>query len=669
MVEAGSVLWTPSPARVERARIVEFQRWLAEHRGLTFPDFESMWRWSTTDIDAFWQACWDFFDIEATAPPRSVLGRRTMPGAEWFPGAELNYARHMLRHERPNATAVLHLNERQHLQAISWEELGRQVRIVATRMRALGVERGDRVCAYIVNVPEALIAMLATTSLGAIWSSCGPDFGTPGVLDRFSQLEPTVLIHVDGYQYGGKRIDRRADVEHLLARLTSVRHVIQVPYLDPSEPRRLTPNTIFWSELLDGPAVSRDAFVFEEVPFDHPLWILFSSGTTGLPKAIVQSHGGTLIEQLKHMAFNFDMHPEERIFFFTTTGWMMWNFLVSSLLSNVVPILYDGNPAWPDGDILWRMVQDARANLFGASPAYQAVLEKNGVVPKAKFDLASLDSITLAGSPVSPECHAWFYDNVKEDCWVAPGCGGTDICSGFVGGCVVLPQRAAEMQARCLGMAVHVMGEHGAFVVDEVGEMVVTQPAPSMPVGFWNDVNHERYTETYFSDFPGMWRQGDFYRINGRGGVYVSGRSDATLNRHGIRIGTAEIYRTILLVPGVEDGLIVNLDLPSGKFFMPLFVKLAAGRTLDHALATAINDRLRREYTPRHVPDTIYQVPDIPYTISGKRMEVPVRRILSGHPLAKAANRDAMANPAALDFFIEYARTQTDYSLQGTGAS
>ena len=665
-VEAGSVLWTPSAARIERARIVAFQRWLAAHRGLDFPDFEAMWRWSTSDIDAFWQACWDYFGIEATTPHRVVLGRRTMPGAEWFPGATLNYARHTLRHERPEATAVLHLNERQGLQAISWEELGQRVRAVATHLRALGIKRGDRVCAYIVNVPEALIAMLATTSLGAIWSSCGPDFGTPGVLDRFSQLEPTVFIHVDGYQYGGKSIDRRADVEHILARLPSVRHVVQLPYLNPSEPRRLTPHTIFWQELLDGPSTPREEFVFEEVPFDHPLWILFSSGTTGLPKPIVQSHGGILIEHLKHLAFNYDMRPGERIFFFTTTGWMMWNFLVGSLLSNVVPVLYDGNPAWPDGDVLWRMVQDAKANLFGASPAYQAVLEKNGIVPKAKFDLSSLDSITLAGSPVSPECHAWFYENVKQDCWVAPGCGGTDICSGFAGGCVTLPQRAGEIQTRCLGMAVHVMGEHGEFVVDEVGEMVVTQPAPSMPIGFWKDTNHERYRETYFADFPGMWRQGDFYRVNARGGVYVSGRSDATLNRHGIRIGTAEIYRAILLVPGVEDGLIVNLDLPGGRFFMPLFVKLVPGRTLDQALVAAINERLRREYTPRHVPDTIYQVPDIPYTISGKRMEVPVRRILSGYPLAKAANRDAMANPAALDFFIEYARTQQDYSLQAT---
>ncbi|MEO6184703.1 MAG: acetoacetate--CoA ligase [Steroidobacteraceae bacterium] len=662
MIEAGTVLWNPSPERIARARLTDFRNWLTEKRGLTFPDFEAMWAWSTTDIDAFWQACWDFFGIEATRPPTALLGKRTMPGAEWFPGAEINYARHMLRHERPSATALLHLNERQALREVSWEELAGKVRIAATQFRKLGVKRGDRVCAYMVNTPEALIAMLATTSVGAIWSSVGPDFGTPGVLDRFSQLEPTVFIHVDGYQYGGKPFDRMPEVEKILARLTTVKHVIQHNYLKTDAPRSV-PKAILWSELLDHPPVSRAGFTYEEVPFNHPLWILFSSGTTGLPKPIMHSHGGIMLEQLKHLAFNFDMRAGETLFFFTTTGWMMWNFLVSSMLSNVRPVLYDGNPAWPDGDVLWKMVQDSKANLFGASPTYQAILEKNGVVPKNKFDLTHLQSVTLAGSPVSPECQAWFHANVKQDAWIAPGCGGTDICSGFVGGCVILPQRAGEMQSRCLGIAVHVIGDDGKFAINEVGEMVLNQPAPSMPVGFWNDKNDERYIETYFSDFPGMWRQGDFYKINERGGCYVLGRSDATLNRFGIRIGTSEIYRTIVLVPGVEDGLIVNLDLPGGKFFMPLFVKLAEGRVLDDALVKQINDRLRTEYTPRHIPDKIYQVPAIPYTISGKRMEVPVRRILAGVPLSKAANRDAMANAAALDFFIEYARSQNDYKM------
>jgi acetoacetyl-CoA synthetase len=663
MVEPGQMLWSPSPERLGRARILEFQQWLAAERGRTFADFEALWHWSTTDLDGFWQAIWDYFNVEASKPARAVLGQRTMPGAEWFPGAELNYARHMLRHERPNATALIHLNERASIAEISWEELGGKVRILATRLRKLGVKRGDRVVAYMPNVPEALIAMLATTSIGAIWSSCGPDFGTPGVLDRFSQLEPTVLLHVDGYQYGGKPFDRRSEVEKIIAKLSTLKLVIQLAYLDPVNRRALSSNTVFWDELMTHPPVARDDFKYEEVPFGHPLWILFSSGTTGLPKAIMHSHGGILIEQLKHIAFNFDMHAGERMFFYTTTGWMMWNFLVSSMLSNVTPVLYDGNPAWPDGDLLWKMVQDTKATLFGASPTYQSILQKNGVVPKDKFDLSALQSVMLAGSPVTPECQAWFHENVKKEAWVAPGCGGTDICSGFVGGVVTLPQYAGEIQARCLGIAVHVLNEKGERVIDEVGEMVVTEPAPSMPIGFWNDKNHERYSETYFQEFPGLWRQGDFYRINKRGGCFVLGRSDATLNRHGIRIGTAEIYRSVCAVPGVEDGLIVNLDLPGGKFFMPLFVKLAAGRSLDEDLLNQIRDRLRREYTPRHVPDKIFAVPLIPYTISGKRMEVPVRRILSGYPLAKAANRDAMANPKALDFYIDYAHEQQDYKL------
>ena len=663
MVQQGELLWSPSPERIRKARLTEFQNWLQAKHGLVFEDYEALWRWSTTDLDAFWQACWNFFGIEATKPATAVLGQRTMPGAQWFPGAELNYARHMLRHEKPGKTALLHLNERQSLEAITWDDLGNQVRVVATQLRKLGVKKGDRVCAYIVNIPEALVAMLATTAIGAIWSSCGPDFGTPGVLDRFSQLDPTVFIHVDGYQYGGKPFDRRGEVEKILARLTSVKTVIQVPYLDRANPRRLTPDTVLWSELLDHAPVAREDFQYEEVSFMHPLWILFSSGTTGLPKPIMHSHGGIIIEQLKHYAFNFDMHAGERLFFFTTTGWMMWNFVVSALLSDVIPVLYDGNPAWPDGDLLWKMVQDSKANLFGASPTYQSILEKNGVVPREKFDLSSLESVTVAGSPVTPECQAWFHDNVKKDAWIAPGCGGTDICSGFVAGVVTLPQYAGEIQARALGVAVHVIGENGDYVVDEVGEMVVTEPMPSMPIGFWNDTNDERYTETYFSDFPGQWRQGDFYKLNARGGVMVLGRSDATLNRFGIRIGTSEIYRTIVLVPGVEDGLIVNLDLPGGKFFMPMFVKLREGLTLDDDIVKAINARLRSDCSPRHVPDKIYQVPSIPYTISGKRMEVPVRRILAGMPAAKAANRDAMANPSSLDWFIEYKKTQTDYKM------
>ncbi len=550
IVKEGELLWQAGPERRNRARIVQYMQWLARERGLEFATFEDLWQWSATDIDAFWQSIWDYFKVDASKPPRAVLGQRTMPGADWFPGAELNYARHMLRHERPNATAVVHHDERRPLTEISWEELAGKVRILATQFRKMGIQRGDRVVAYIPNIPEALIAMLATTSIGAIWSSCGPDFGTPGVLDRFSQLQPSVLLYVDGYQYGGKPFDRRPEVAKIIDKLDTLKRVIFLPYLDDNAaPVPATAQTSTWQELLDHPPVSRAEFKFEEVPFSQPLWILFSSGTTGLPKPIMHSHGGILIEQLKHIAFNFDLRAGERLFFFTTTGWMMWNFLVSSMLSDVVPVLYDGNPTWPDGYALWKVVDQARVNLFGASPTYQQLLRKQQVEPGKRFALAALDTIALAGSPVTPECEAWFYDNVKADMWVNPGSGGTDICSGFCGGVVTLPVYAGEIQARCLGFDLHALDEKGAKVIDEVGEMVVLKPVPSMPIGFWKDDGHTRYRETYFTDFPGFWRQGDFFKVNQRGGCFVLGRSDATLNRHGVRIGTAEIYRSLATLP------------------------------------------------------------------------------------------------------------------------
>lgn len=663
MVNEGDLLWTPSPARIEKSHTTAFMRWLAKERGRSFATYEEMWRWSVSDLEGFWQAIWDFFGVRSSTPYERVLADRRMPGARWFPGAHLNYAEHALRYERPGADALMYLSERTALTRMSWEELGGKVRILATQLRKLGVQRGDRVVAYLPNSPHAIIAMLATTSIGAIWASCGPDFGTRGVLDRYSQLTPKVMFAVDGYQYGGKPFDRKAEVQKIIAQLDSIKHVVYVPYLNPGDREPFSAHTVFWDDLLDHPAVPAGEFRFEQVPFDHPLWILFSSGTTGLPKPICHGHGGIILEQLKHLAFNFEVHPGERLFFFTTTGWMMWNFLASSLLSNVVPVLYDGNPAWPSPDVLWKMVDDSGATLFGTSPTYVAGLEKGGFVPKDKFKLTTLESVTLAGSPVTPECMEWIYNNVKKDVWVASGSGGTDVCTGFVSGIGILPVYAGEIQARSLGCSVYAFNERGEKVVNQVGELVVTEPMPSMPVCFWNDPDNKRYLESYFQDYPGVWRHGDFFKINERGGCFVLGRSDATLNRHGVRIGTAEIYRSLALLPEIDDSLIVNLDLPHGKFFMPLFVKLKEGTRLDESLTERIRATLRREYSPRHVPDRIYQVDSIPFTLTGKKMEVPVRKILMGVHPEKAANRDAVANPHALDYFIDYARRQTDYSL------
>jgi acetoacetyl-CoA synthetase len=666
-VHDGDLLWTPDAGRIEDANITAFTRWLEAERGLSFDvtsaaGYHEMWRWSVTGLDGFWRAVWDYCGVRASAPPAAVLGSRTMPGAEWFPGARLNYAEHVLRQERAAADALYYQSEAVPLAALSWAELAGSVRVLATWLRAAGVGPGDRVASWLPNAPQTVIAMLATTSVGAIWASCSPDFGWHGTVDRFRQLAPKVLFCVDGYRYGGRVHDRRAELARVIGELPSLTHVIGVP--GPSG--TVADGALPWASVLAGPPVPAAGFAFEQVPFAHPLWILFSSGTTGPPKAITHSHGGILIEQLKLQTLHMDLGPGDRMLFYTTTGWMMWNFLVSSLLLGVRPVLYDGSPAWPGPDALWRLAASAGVTFFGASPAFVAMQTRAGVVPRASFPLPALRSVMLAGSPVSAECGAWFYRNVAEDLWLCSGSGGTDICSGFVGGVVTLPVYAGEIQARHLGVAAYACDAAGAVLTGEVGELVITEPLPSMPVRLWNDPDGSAYRATYFADYPGLWRQGDFFRVNARGGCFVLGRSDATLNRHGVRIGTAEIYAALEAVPEVADALIVNLDLPGGGFFMPLFVRLSDGVCLDEALSERIAERLRTAYTPRHVPDKIIAVPAIPATLTGKKMEVPVRKILLGTPASHAASPDAMADPSSLDAFVSYARDQRDYPL-GTG--
>ncbi|MGC1490217.1 MAG: acetoacetate--CoA ligase [Candidatus Acidiferrum sp.] len=661
-VREGELLWTPSAAQIEDTNLTRFTRWLDRERGLQFANYEALWKWSVGELEEFWQAIWDYFGVESSAPHTRVLGKRTMPGADWFPGARLNYAQHVLRRVRAGGDAVLFMNETSPLSGVPWESLAGDVRTLATRLRELGVRPGDRVVAYMPNIPQTMIAMLATTAIGAIWACCSPDFGSCGVIDRMQQLSPKVLFCVDGYRYGGKAFDRRDELAEIIGALEGLEHVVYLPYLNGGNRTGPCKGALEWSELLNRSAVPREEFEFEQVPFSHPLWVLFSSGTTGLPKAIVQSHGGILLEQLKLQYFHMDFREGERAFFFTTSGWMMWNFLVSMPLTGVCPVLYDGNPAYPSADVLWRVAQDSRASFFGASPAYVEVMAKAGIVPRKRFDLSHLRAIMPAGSPVSPECTAWFYRNVKRDVWIATGSGGTDCCTGFVGGVPTQPVYAGEIQGRSLGVAAYAFNEKGESVTDEVGELVMTEPMPSMPIYFWNDKDGSRYRESYFDMHPGTWRHGDFFRINRRGGCFVLGRSDATLNRHGVRIGTAEIYRVVAQIEEVEDSLIVNLDLPGGKFFMPLFVKLVNGFDLDAALERKICERLRREYSPRHVPDRVIQAPGIPMTLTRKKMEVPVRKILMGVPPERAANRNAMTNPESLAFFADYANTQKDYA-------
>ncbi len=669
-VRDGDLLWTPSEEWIAGTNLTAFISWLAAERGRDFDDYQALWHWSVDDLAGFWQAIWDYSRVEASVPPQQVLSRRAMPGAEWFPGAMLNYAQHALRHERPGEDALLHASETTPVTGMDWAELAGQVRVLGTRLRDMGVGPGDRVASYMPNIPQAVIAMLATTSIGGVWTSCSPDFGWRGVLDRFRQLRPAVLFCVDGYSYGGRRHDRRTELREIIAGLDGLSHVVYQPYCDrQASPAYLAraiaagTSVTTWDALLDHPPVAAPEFAFEQVPFDHPLWILFSSGTTGLPKAIVHSHGGILLEQLKLQQFHMDLRAGDRLLYSTTTGWMMWNFLVSSLLIGVCPVLYDGSPTYPGPDVLWQIAQDCQVSLFGASPSYVDLMSKAGIVPSKTHDLRSLRAIMPAGSPVSAECTAWFYENVKQDVWVCTGSGGTDVCTGLVGGVPTQPVYAGEIQAPHLAVAAKAFNHRGESVIDEVGELVVTEPMPSMPVCLWGDENYERYRESYFADFPGVWRQGDFFKINSRGGCFVLGRSDATLNRHGVRIGTAEVYAVLSSIEQIDGALIVNLDLPGGRFFMPLFVRLVDGMQLDRRLEDEIRHRLRREYTPRHVPDKIVQVPEIPVTLTGKKMEVPVRKILRGAPADEAANRNAMANPGSLDFFAEYAATQQDYPV------
>jgi acetoacetyl-CoA synthetase len=661
-VKTGDLLWTPSPERIAASNVTRYAAWLKQTRGLELAGYGDLWQWSITETDAFWQSIWDYNDIMSETAPTAVLGRREMPGADWFPGARLNYAEHVLRNERPGEIALYYCSETAGVTPLRWDDLAPRARILATRLREQGVQPGDRVASILPNVPEAVIAMLATTAIGAIWTSVSPDFGWRGVLDRFRQLRPKVLIATGGYTYGGKDYDRSAELAAIIEDLSGIglEQVIYLPFKSippPDGPVRL------WGSLLEHAGVPAAGFEFHRGPFGMPLWILFSSGTTGLPKAITHSHGGILLEQLKLQRLNMDLNAGDVLFFFTTTGWMMWNFMVSALLHGVRPLLYDGNPNWPAPDALWRMASEGKVTLFGASPAYVDTQSKRGIVPKDSYDLSPLKTVMLAGSPVSAEVYAWFYRNVKRDLFIHCGSGGTDVCTGFTGGPPTLPTHAGEHTHRNLGVAAFAFDEHGNALTGEVGEMVITRPLPSMPVKFWgDDESMSAYKASYFADYPGIWRQGDFFLVTERGSTFVLGRSDATLNRFGIRIGTAEIYAVLEGIPEVDDAIVVNLDLPGGKFFMPMFVQLAEGLVLDERIEGEIRTRLRKEYTPRHVPDKIIQVPQIPTTLTGKKLEVPVRKILLGTPLDKAANPSAMANPASLDAFLAYARAQSDYT-------
>jgi acetoacetyl-CoA synthetase len=646
-------LWRPSTALVERARLTEFRHWLEAERGLDLPDYDALWRWSVDDLDGFWRAIWDFFDVQADGDPSPTLGSREMPGAQWFPNTSLNYAEHLFANKGGSAPAILHASELRELDEVSWEELREQVAACAAGLRSLGVGRGDRVVAYLPNIPEAIVAFLASASIGAIWSSCSPDFGAASVIDRFAQIEPKALFAVDGYRYGGKDFDRRDVVAQLQEAMPSLERTVVLPYLDPDQDPTPLHDAMTWGDLLaDGAGAELS---FERVPFDHPLWVLYSSGTTGLPKAIVQGQGGILLEHLKKLHLHVDAHPGDRLFWFTTTGWMMWNFLVSGLLTEAAIVLYDGNPGHPDMGVLWDLAERAGITTFGTSAAYVSACMKAGEEPAKGRDLSRLKGLGSTGSPLSPEGFDWVYEQLGADTWLFSTSGGTDLCTAFVGGCALLPVYRGELQARALGAAVEAWDEDGRAVSDEVGELVVTEPMPSMPVYFWGDEDGSRYRAAYFEMFPGVWRHGDWIEITSRGTAIIYGRSDSTINRGGIRVGTSEIYRAVLDLDEVLDALVVDIPRPETDGWMPLFVVLREGAELNDDLKREIARRIRERCSPRHVPDEVFAIEAVPRTLSGKVLEVPVKRILMGTPAEQAASRDSLANPAALDYFTAMA--------------
>ena len=634
------IVWTPSPERIASATITRYREWLNETRGLELEGYPDLWQWSVEELEGFWGSIWDFFEVQASEPYVRVLTTRGMPGAQWFPGARLSYADHIFRGRDDSEVAIRHASELRPLDEWTGGELRARAGAVAAALRDAGVGAGDRVAAYLPNIPETVAAFLGCASIGATWSSCAPEFGVRSVVDRFAQIEPKVLLAVDGYRYGGRDFDRAEAIAQLQRELPTLERTFVLPYLAGGD----------W-EL---PTAELEP---EQLPFDHPLWVLYSSGTTGLPKAIVHGQGGILLEHLKKLRLHLDARAGDRLFWFTTTGWMMWNFLVGGLLSEASIVLFDGNPAHPDLGTLWDLADAAGITTFGTSAGYIAACQKAGVKPRAGRDLSRLDSVGSTGSPLAPEGFDWVRDRLGEDIWLFSTSGGTDVCTAFVGGVPTLPVYRGELQARALGASVEAWSEDGRPLVGEVGELVITEPMPSMPLYLWGDEDGSRYRESYFSTLPGVWRHGDWIEITARGTAIITGRSDATINRGGVRMGTSELYRSVLGLDEILDALVV--DVPAGEGSrMTLFVVLRDGSTLDERLESEIRRRIREDCSPRHVPDEVIAAPEIPRTLSGKILEVPVKRLLMGAAADDVASRDSLANPAALDWFAHRASSQ-----------
>jgi acetoacetyl-CoA synthetase len=628
-------------------------KWLAANYDLHFQSYGDLWQWSVDEVSQFWESVWHYFEIKASQQPSRILADSKMPGAEWFTDARLNYAENFFARMSTEHPAIIYKAEDQPVVEISWAELYEKTAALADSLRSIGVRSGDRVVAYMPHIPETIIALMAVSSLGAIWSSCSPDFGSRSVLDRFQQIEPKVLITVDGYSYNGHIFDRREVVKELQESLPTLEKTILVPQVSDDEASTLT-KTALWPDLV---TVKKDPapLLFEQVPFNHPLWVLYSSGTTGLPKPIVHGHGGILLEHLKESVLQLDLRSEDRFFWYTSTGWMMWNFLVGGLLSGSKIVVYNGSPGYPDMNALWQLAEETGITYFGASAAFVSACIKANIKPSEIYDLTRIRAIGSTGSPLSIDGFRWIYECVNGDLALESVSGGTDLCTAFVGGARLKPIYAGEIQGASLGAKIEAYNEEGSPVIDEVGELVITAPMPSMPLYFWNDPDNRRYKASYFDMFPGIWRHGDWIKINERGGCIIYGRSDSTINRQGIRMGTGEIYQAVESLPEIMDSLIIDLELLGRESYMPLFVVLPDGVELDMALIQKIKQKIRQDISPRHVPNDIFVVNEIPYTLSGKKMEVPVRRILLGQEPDKAANLGAMRNPESIQYFVDFA--------------
>jgi acetoacetyl-CoA synthetase len=648
-VELGTLLWEPPTDVRTSSRMGRFLDEVERRHGLDLPDYATAHAWSVEDLDGFWSAVIDHFDLPIRDRRGPVLADTRMPGARWLPGATLNYAEQALRWTG-DEPAIVGVSQTRDDVVLTRDELRAQVGAVAAGLRRAGIGRGDRVVAYLPNVPETMVAFLACASLGAVWSSCAPEFGVKAVVDRVRQIEPAALLVVDGYRYGAKAIDRAAEVAEIRAALPTLRTCVVLPYLADEVDRDRFPDTTSWAELTAQPA----PLALEPVGFDHPLYVLYSSGTTGLPKAIVHGHGGILLEHAKILGLHHDLGDGDRFSWFTTTGWMMWNYLVSGLLVGATVVTFDGDPGHPDLLTLWRLAAEHHLDVLGVGAPFLLSCRRAGLSPKDELDLTSLRSVGSTGAPLPPEGFGWVYEHVGRDLLLTSASGGTDVCTAFVAASPLLPVHAGEIPGPCLGCDVQAFDPQGRSVVGQRGELVVTRPMPSMPVGFWNDPDRSRYREAYFADFPGVWRHGDWLEITERGTCIISGRSDATLNRGGVRMGTSEFYSVVEDVEGVLDSLVVHHDDPSGgPGELVLFVVLDDGRSLDDGIGATIARAIREELSPRHVPDELHCVPAIPRTISGKKMEVPVKRLLDGEPLERVANPGAMANPDSLDAFLE----------------